>query len=331
MIFRSSAPLRVDFGGGTLDLPFFAEKEGGVTLNCAVARYGYASFYKGGDGLVLKSLDYNKSIRIKRPIEYNGKLDLLKAGIKKTNFSADGKIVTWCDFPPHSRLGSSSAVAVAFLGLIYSIQNKRIDKIRIANLADSLERDELKICGGKQDQYASALGGINLLKFDGKGVKVQRVGLKKDIISELESRLFLCYQGVSTVSGALNGRIIKKYLRGDKRVVNAFRNIKDITLEMHKCLVKGRLDEFAELLNKETFNRAKLDSAIVNKKTSRTIKLGLENGAVAAKVLGAGGGGCVLFYSEEDKEKELKKAIERRGMKIFDFKFDFKGLKTWKC
>lgn len=331
MIIESRAPLRVDFGGGTLDIPFFAEREGGVTLNCAVARYGYASFYKGGKDLVLKSLDYNKSIRIKRPIKYDGKLDLLKAGIKMTDFSANGRIVTKCDFPPHSRLGSSSAVAVAFLGLIHAVQGKRVNKIRIADLAASLEADELKLCNGKQDQYASALGGINLLRFDSsKKVKLKKVRLKKDIIEELERRLFLCYQGVSIVSGNLNGRIIGKYLDGDKKVVDALRNIKTITLEMHKNLVKGRLDEFAELLNEETFNRAKLDPAIVDKKTKRTIKLGLENGASAAKVLGAGGGGCVLFYSKEDKERELKKAIERKGMNLFDFKFDFEGLKTWR-
>lgn len=327
LIAKARAPSRVDFGGGTLDIPSFSQREGGVTLNCAVKKYGYVNIYrKNVDATVIKSLDYNLEILVKnKKIVYDGKLDLLKAALKRTNFFEKVEVVAKHDMPPHSRLGTSSCIAVALLAAISKFRNEKIDRIKIANLATELETEELKLDNGPQDQYAAALGGINLLRFDGKYVKVKKVKVKQDIISKLEKNLLLCYVGQAEVSGDLNGRIMGKYLKGDEKVINALRNIKEITISMQKQLINGNIEGFVSLLNEERVNRENLDKGIA-KGLTKFINVGLKNGALAAKILGAGGGGTILFYAAENRFKELVRALQNMNAIIYNFKFDFCGV-----
>lgn len=329
LIVKAKAPSRVDFAGGTLDIPCFSQREGGVTLNCAVKKYGYASIYKKNvDCPIINSLDYNSKILVKnKNIVYDGKLDLLKAALKRTNFFENVEIVTKHDMPPHSRLGTSSCIAVALLAAISRFRNEKIDKIKIANLATELETIELKLKNGPQDQYAAALGGINFLMFDGKHVRIKKVKVKQDVISNLEKNFLLCYVGQAQVSGDLNGRVINKYLKGDEKIVNALRNIKEITLDMKNQLIRGNIGEFAHLLNEERLNREQLDRDIA-KGLTKFINAGLKNGALAAKILGAGGGGTILFYAKEGQYSKLaKKLISIKG-KVYNFKFDFSGVEA---
>jgi D-glycero-alpha-D-manno-heptose-7-phosphate kinase len=331
LIVKARAPSRVDFAGGTLDIPSFARNEGGVTLNCAVAKYGHVKIYgKNVDSTIINSLDYNCKVSIKsKRIVYDGKLDLLKAALKRANFFENVEIVTKHDMPPHSRLGTSSSIGVAFLAAIAQFRNEKINKIKIADLATELETEELKMRNGPQDQYASALGGINFLKFNGKSVKVKKVKVKQDIISKLEKNLLLCYVGQAQVSGDMNGRIVGKYLRGNEKITNALRNIKEITVDMQKQLIKGNTEEFAYLLNEERLNREKLDEDIASG-LKKFINVGLKNGAVAAKILGAGGGGTILFYAADNQLSKLTNVLRNINGRVYNFKFDFEGVKTWR-
>jgi D-glycero-alpha-D-manno-heptose-7-phosphate kinase len=326
----SRAPSRIDFAGGTLDLPFFAEKEKGATLHCAVKKYGYTSIMPNKRYLIINSKDYGKSLKIKSKItKYSGDLKLLKAAIKLKNFYKKVSITTYHEFPPHSRLGTSSSIGVSFLGAISKYNREKIDNIKIAKLATDLEVKELGFSNGPQDQYAAALGGINFLKFNNKEVRVEKLKIKESIIFELEKNLLLCYLGSSKVSGDINGETIKKYKAGDDKTINSIRQIKQITHDMKKALKKGDLDDFSKLLNKELENRRKLNNRIVNKLCKKFIKIGLSSGASAAKILGAGGGGTILFYSKPEKRNKLIKNLERNKSRIYDFRFDFQGLKTW--
>lgn len=336
-ILRSRAPLRIDLAGGTLDIPPVAERMegGGVTLNAAISMYAYTSIYPSQwAGVILNSLDYDMTIKIKdvKKVVYDKKLDMLKAMLKVFDFNNKVRIVTKVDSPPQSRLGTSSALGVAFIGALKAFQNENLPKAQIADLSNFVEAGEFKICQGKQDQYASALGGINFLGFKegGKRVEVANLNLSRDIVLEMESNMFLCYIGKSVVSGDLNQKMVDRYLRGEKKVVQSFNNIRDVTVEMNSVLKKGDLMRFAELLNEERINRKNLDPSIVDPKSQKFVNVGIKNGALGIKILGAGGGGCILFYSKEDRRTQLRTALEKIGGKIIDFTFDFDGLQTWK-
>lgn len=329
-VVKSRAPSRVDFAGGTLDIPFFAEHEGGVTLNCAVTRYGYAAISeKNIDGTLINSLDYGVKVLIRnKRVVYDGKLDLLKAALKKTKFFENVEIITKHDMPPHSRLGTSSCISVALLAAICRFRKEKINKIKIADIATELERGELKLENGAQDEYAAALGGVNFLKFDGKRVEVERLRIKKETVRELEKNMLLCYTRQARISGDLNGRIMEKYLKGNEKIITALKNIKEITVKMRKQLINGDTEEFASLLNEERINRQNLDKSISNGLT-KFINSGMKNGAIAAKILGAGGGGTILFYAAQNRLRALKNKLSAMKGRIYDFRFDFEGVKTW--
>lgn len=324
----SRAASRVDFGGGTLDLPFFAEREKGATLNCGIAKYGYASL-KLNKCLEINSLNYNKIVKVNYPISYNGDLDLIKSAFKTTGFKDKAILTTYHEMKPHSRLGTSSSISVAVLGSILKFQGKTIDRVKISDHATMMERNELKMDNGPQDQYAAALGGILMLRYDGKKTKVEKVKVKEDIIYELEKNLVLCYLDSEDVAGDVNHETVEGYLKGNSRVVESIRNIKEITFSMYQSLKKDDLITFAELLNEENKNRERLNKDIVTPICKKYIDIGLKNGAKSAKILGAGAGGTLLFYSKDNMREKLIKSLEKRGAKMFDFRFDFNGLKVW--
>jgi len=328
-IINARAPSRVDFSGGTLDIPFFTRRETGVTLNCGIAKYGYVNIFSSNSrNIIVNSLDYNMILTIKKNITYDGKLDLIKAALKLTNFFNSVEIVTRHEMPPHSRLGASSSLSIALLAAIARFRNENLNKEELVRVATEMERKELKLENGSQDQYASAFGGINLLKFvKGKVIRKQ-VNLKDDILFELEKNLLLCYTGQSTISGDLNKKIREEYEKGNEKIIRALRNIREITFSMYKQLIHGNLEDFAFLLNEERKNREKLSTYIV-KGLEKFIDVGLKNGAISAKILGAGGGGTLLFYINEKEIKKFIKKLTNIGATIYNFRFDFSGVKTW--
>ncbi len=219
------------------------------------------------------------------------------------------------NIPTSSGLGTSSVMNLVWLALISKTKNK----IELAEKVYDLEKG-LGLVEGKQDQYASALGGINFLEFKDNKVKITKLKLRKELIKKLENSLALVYTGKPHYSAKSNKLMIDNLKKG-KNTENLIR-IRDIAKAMKKALMKRDLEEFAELMNQETAERKKLHMAIVTPKLEKFIKTGMENGAVSAKICGAGGGGSILFFCQ-DKKKFVKKFRKR----IIDFKFDFQGLR----
>ncbi|MFA4960717.1 MAG: hypothetical protein WC548_03590 [Candidatus Pacearchaeota archaeon] len=327
----SRAPSRVDFAGGTLDLPFFADAEKGATLNCAISKYGHVTLSPNEKGLEINSINYNKIIKVPFPVKYNGDLDLIKAAFKCTNFNQKATLTTYHEMCPHSRLGTSSSISVAVLGAIYRYLGKKIDRYFISDLATMMERRELGMDNGPQDQYAAALGGVLMLRYK-KGSKktfVEHVKLKEETIFDLEKNFVLCYLDSEKVAGNVNHETVMGYSNGNERVVDAIKNIKQITFSMYKALKKSDLLNFSELINEETKNREKLNKYIVTPNCKKFINIGLKNGAASAKILGAGAGGTLLFYAKENQREKLINTLRKNNGDVFDFRFDFKGLQTW--
>lgn len=224
------------------------------------------------------------------------------------------------EIPTRSGLGTSGVMNVVWLSLITEFK----DKIKLAELAYDIEK-EIQIVGGKQDQYAAVLGGINFLEFKDQKVKVNQLKLEKNIIKKLEDRLFLYYVG-PRISSKFNQLVLNNILKKKKNTIYTLKKIVQNTKDMHKALLEKDLNSFADLLNKEWMYRKKLHTRITTKRIEETIFFAKENGALAAKVCGAGGGGCILFYAT-NKNKLIKKFNHN---KIINFKFDFEGLKIKK-
>jgi len=276
------APVRIDFAGGTTDISPFKDDYGGCILNATINRYVVGE---------------------------------LKADDKKTHLEYTGNI------PTSSGLGTSGVMNLVWLSLIMQKEGKLDSnaKTKLAETVYGLEQ-AMGLVGGKQDQYAAAFGGINFMEFNKDKVKVNRLNLRKEFIKKLEEKLVLVYTGKPHFSGNTNGAMMDN-LRKGKNNANLLR-IKNIAIEMKNALLKEDLERFAELMNEETGERKKLHKSIVPESTQKIIALAMENGAVAAKVCGSGGGGCILFFGNK---KRLKQKFKD---KVIDFKFDFEGLRA---
>lgn len=230
---------------------------------------------------------------------------------KKTKLSYYGNI------PTSSGLGTSSAMNLAWLALV----TKTKDKEKIAENVFKMEQAiyEFQI-NGKQDMYSAALGGINFMEFKGDKVVIKPLNLKKSFIKELENKLVLVYSGKKHYSGSSNKNAIDNFVKGKN--VNNLLGLKEIAKEMKEALEKGDLYMFANLMNSETKEREQLSKLTVSKNLKSIIELGKKNGAIAAKVCGSGGGGSILFFTDN-----RKKLIDRFKEKVIDFKFDFSGLR----
>tara|TARA_Y100000310_G_scaffold296993_1_gene329676 strand:+ start:668 stop:1498 length:831 start_codon:yes stop_codon:yes gene_type:complete len=226
---------------------------------------------------------------------------------KKVGLSYQGNI------PTSSGLGTSGVMNLIWLALISKIKDKK----QLAENVYNLEQSQ-GLVGGKQDQYAAAFGGINFLEFKDNKTKITRLNLNKKIIRQLENNLVLVYIG-EHYSGFSNKVMINNLKKG-KNTKNLIK-IRDIAKEMKTALLKNNLDKFAELMNQETENRRKLHKSIIPSSTQKIINLGKKHGAISAKILGAGGGGSILFFGNKAKLKR------KFGKKVIDFKFDFSGLR----
>jgi len=334
-IIKSRAPLRISFSGGGTDVPPYPEMKGGVVLSATITRYAFVSLRvrEAGD-ITVNSIDYDLllSIRSFSDLVYNGKLDLVKAAIKafqlrENNYAFD--MLISCDAPPGSGLGSSSATMVAIIVALAKLTGRSLGKYEIADLAYKLERIELGIKGGLQDQYAATFGGFNFMEFYKSRVIVNPLRIDDDTLNELHSNLLLFDIGRTRFSSGILDRQIRSMVERKEEVLESLDHIKEITLEMKEALLKGRLKEFGELLRKEWEYKKNLDPAISNPTIEKLFEVAKKEGARGWKLCGAGGGGHILIYCDLEKRYDVIKALEKNGCKLIPFDFDFKGLQTW--
>jgi D-glycero-alpha-D-manno-heptose-7-phosphate kinase len=284
---KTRAPVRIDFAGGWTDVPVFSEALGGAVLNAAISQYVHGELEIGPQG----------------------------QGIRITYES---------DLPAGSGLGTSSALNVIWLSLVQSQISTSEDKRRIAELAYNLE-SVLGILGGKQDQYASALGGINLMRFTDT-VDVEAVELTAEALHELESRLVLCYTGQSRLSGNIHESVWGAFRAGKQDTVRSLFRLRDIAIEMTAALRESDWNRFADLLSENWECQKCLDDSVTNERINHLFDLAGKNGALGGKAGGAGGGGCLLFFSEPGRAEELGQALEAEKVTLIPCRVDFHGL-----
>ncbi len=340
MIIRSRTPTRIDFAGGTTDLAAFASREGGAVINAAINRYAYCTLVPTDEpGVRIVSQDLGQFVQAAdiRDLEYDGNLDLLKAAVRQMQLEGGLQISVRCDAPPGSGTGSSASVGVALLGLLdhlrafgQSHERTKLSRFEIADMACELELEELEIVGGKQDQFAAALGGFNYMEFYEEGkVAIEPVAIPDSLRFDLEKHLILCYTGQSRLSGDTNERMISAYEAGEPVVCEALKTVKRVAQDIYRAFLAGDTAWFGELLVEEWEAREKLAPGVVTDMMQEMKQRAMAAGAVGAKVCGAGGGGCLLFLAAPDQEARVRRALEEIGGHILDFSFDFSGLRVW--
>jgi len=349
MLYRSRAPVRIDFAGGWTDVALFAQDRPGLVINAGTNVYSYVTISSVDfnwetkelkhedtiqDGTVkIYSSDFDVYVQAEsiRKLEYDGSVDLVKAAIKQMAMEGGFTMITQSTAPPGSGLGTSASMGVALLAALAAYGNKYLLKYEIAELASLIERKELSILGGKQDHYASAVGGISYMEFHGEDVKCSTLDLSSDTRFELEKNLILCYTGKSRLSGDIHANVTGAFKRGDKETVGAINELKDITAEMKIALMSGDLRRFGKLLFENWKNQKRLHPSVTNSDIDGLFNLALSKGAIGGKACGAGGGGCILFYCSAESHPRVRKALEEAGIKIIDFNFDEHGALTWKA
>jgi len=332
MKIRSRSPIRMDFAGGWTDVPPFSEREGGAVVNATINRYTYATLVPRSDQTIrIISADFDTFLEVRdfKQLEYDGNLDLIKAAIKVLGIEQGMDLYIRCDAPPGSGTGSSSSISVALIGLLNTLQKEKLSPHEIAKLGRVLEIQELHIAGGKQDYYASALGGINYLEFEDPAVSNSQLKVSDRTVAELEKHLVLCYTGKSRLSGNIISTVMDAYERGEDKTTRALFNLRRIAHEMKSALLTSDMKKFASLLDENWQNQKQLDDSTTNPQIEELFKTAYGAGAIGGKALGAGGGGCLLFYCDDNREHEVRKALKKSGAQIIDFNFEFQGLMTW--
>ena len=332
MIVRSKAPLRISFGGGGTDVSPYPEEQGGAVLSATIDKYTYCTLIERDDDTVsVSSLDYETLVKynVNSELQYDGKLDLVKAVTQVMGIRKGCELLLHSDAPPGSGLGSSSALVVGLVGAIKHWLRLPLTNYEIAELAYRIEREELGIKGGKQDQYAATFGGFNFVEFVGNTTIVNPLHIDQYTLNELGYRLILCYTGKTRLSAGIIDDQVSGYINRKEDIVRALDETKSLAIKMKNALLLGQLDELGSLLHEAWCNKKKFSSKITNPRIDELYEAARQAGAIGGKLLGAGGGGYLLLFCEFDKKQVVTEGVQRLGGQVVDFSFDFRGLQTW--
>lgn len=335
MIIRSKAPLRISFAGGGTDVEPYLSERGGVVLSTTIDKYAYGSLrFRDDRQITVTSLDYDvvAKYELDEPLTYDGNLDLVKAVIRRLNRDNNDQGLDFflhSDAPPGSGLGSSSTVVVALIGLFKHWLHLPLTNYEIADLAYQIERIDLGIKGGKQDQFAATFGGFNFIEFYRDATVVNPLRVPSDVLNELHYNLLLCYTGKTRLSARIIDTQVEGYVQGKEDVVRAMDELKAIATDLKNALLQGRLNDFGALLHEAWMSKKKMAAQISDPHIDELYEIARKHGALGGKISGAGGGGYMFFYCQFDKKHIVAEQLERLGAQVVDLNFDFHGLQTW--
>jgi D-glycero-alpha-D-manno-heptose-7-phosphate kinase len=332
LYYRARAPLRLSFCGGGTDVSPYPEEHGGMVLSATINQYAYASLRPRRDArLTLASLDYDVVAKYDHPrrLRFDGNLDLIKAVIHSFRVKKGADLWFHSDAPPGSGLGSSSTLVVALIGVISEWLHQPLSSYETAELAYRIERVDMKLAGGRQDQYAAAFGGFNFIEFHRDSTLVNPLRIRADVIAELEYRALLCYLGQTRQSANIIERQVESYRQGRGATVEALHQLKAQTLEMKKALLVGDVDAMGELLHQAWEQKKGLDRDISNTHVDRLYELARKEGAIGGKMPGAGGGGYFLLLTRFDRKHRVAEVLEKHGGQVVPFQFERRGLTAW--
>ena len=339
MIIRSKAPLRLGLAGGGSDVSPYSDIYGGAILNATVNMYAYASIKPTSDGkIVINSLDKNKKLEFNsvEKIEIDGCLDLVKGIYNRivsefTKKPLSFELTTSADAPPGSGLGTSSTLVVAILGAFTEWLQLPLGEYDLAKLAYEIERVDLGMAGGKQDQYAATFGGVNFMEFyENDKVIVNPLRVNESILNELAINLILYNTETSRLSSTIIEAQSKNVIEKNPEPIEAMHKLKEQAVMMKEAVLKGELDKIGDILNFGWQNKKKMAAGISNELIDNIYDTAVNNGATGGKISGAGGGGFMIFYCPNNTRFRVIEALKQFGGKPQRYEFTNKGLTTWR-
>jgi D-glycero-alpha-D-manno-heptose-7-phosphate kinase len=338
MIIRSKAPLRIGLAGGGTDVSPYSDLYGGAILNATINMYAYANIIPGNDGkIVLNAVDkgerYEYDSKALLPID--GKLDLMKGIYNRlvkdyTGEALSFELQTYVDAPPGSGLGTSSTLMVAVLGAFSEWLRLPLGEYDLARLAYEVERIDLNMAGGKQDQYAATFGGVNFMEFfkDDK-VIVNPLRIRSKYLNELAYNLVLYYTSTSRLSSTIIERQASNIMQQKKKSIEATHKLKEQAIMMKEAILKGDVDRIGHILDFGWKHKKLMASGISNSLIDDIYASAKLHGATGGKISGAGGGGFMIFYCPNNTRYAVIEALKQFGGQTHRYEFTKAGLTTW--
>lgn len=339
MIFRSKAPLRVGLAGGGTDVSPYSDEFGGAILNATISLYAHAGIETiPGNELVFYAADRNEEERYEwqNQLPINGKLDLLKGVFNRVSrdygIPQQGlRLTTMADAPAGSGLGTSSTVVVAILGAFVEMLRLPLGDYDIAHYAYEIERNDLQLAGGKQDQYAATFGGVNFMEFEADNkVIVNPLRIRPEYLHELENNLVLFYTATSRESAAIIKEQQKNVTEQRQSSIDAMHLLKQQAQMMKEALLKGKLNEIGEILDYGFQQKRKMAANISNPLIEEIYDAAKKAGATGGKISGAGGGGFMIFYCPAQTRYPVINALQPFNGLVKNYQFTQHGLTTWR-
>ncbi len=336
---RARAPLRLGLAGGGTDLSPYSEDFGGAVLNCTIDRYAYAFLAPRDDGmLVFEAKDLRKREVFEGPAGVSRSLLDLHRGVYQRMIRDynDGRpipltVTTTVDAPMGSGLGASSALVVALVDAFRTLLDAPLGPYEVANLAVDIERSDLKLAGGKQDQYAAAFGGMNYIEFlTNSRVVVNPLRVPNWVRSELETSLVIAFSGQSRSSADIISRQTAEMVAKSTEALEALHQLKADAGEMKRLLLTGQILQMAELLNHSWLAKKRTATGVSNSFIDELYMLACSHGALGGKVSGAGGGGFMMLVCKPEDRLELIEVLGQAGAAAGPVKLTETGCETWR-
>ena len=330
MLIESSAPTRVDLAGGTIDIwPLYLFHPGAATVNFATSLRAYCQIKTRDDGrIVLESRDrkvaFETELAAIEDLVREERLELISKLVHFFKPTTGFHLIANSQAPAGAGLGGSSALAIACIGALNSLVGNRYDPRKFITIAANIETTVIRVPAGFQDYYSAQHGATSCIHFRADGIEREALQIDE---AKLESRIAICYTGEPRLSGTNNWDIFKRHIDGDAELFELFGVIRDSALRMRTALLADDWNEVAETMRAGYPNRKRLAPGVTTPQMEMLVEQALANGAEAAKICGAGGGGCIAFLCAEGRKADVERALNgEAGAEVLDWKFSREGL-----
>jgi D-glycero-alpha-D-manno-heptose-7-phosphate kinase len=332
MVIESIAPSRIDLAGGTLDIhPLYLFEEGGITVNAAITVQSKVRLSTNGSGHVrLVSLDSGlvEEAESVDTLLLGGPMDLIARLVKFYRPPVGVTIETHNDAPHGSGLGASSSLLIATTGALLKLNESELDRLTMIGYSADLEAQNVRVPTGRQDYYPACFGGINAIWFEVPGDRIERLDVGEEFLQQFEERLVLSFTGECRFSGTSNWNMLKMYIDDLGTTRANMKAIKATAVAMRQAFLDHDLDRFGALLDEEWANRCRLAEGVTNDCIERLMAATREAGALASRVCGAGGGGCMTTFTAPGRRPMVEAALEVAGATVIPYRIAREGLQV---
>lgn len=338
MIYRSKAPLRIGLAGGGTDVSPYSDEFGGAILNATLSLHAHANIELIEEHkIIIQSIDQKEEQLFdwSDQLPVTGKLDLLKGVFNRIQkdhpFQMTGlRLSTFVDVPAGSGLGTSSTLVVAIIGAFAEMLKLPLGDYDIAHYAYEIERNDLQLAGGRQDQYAATFGGFNFMEFNANDkVIVNPLRIRQDYLNELENNLVLYFTSTTRESASIITEQQRNVKERNSKSIDAMHQLKEQAKMMKEALLIGKLDQIGEILDYGFRQKKNMAANISNTSLEEIYDAAKKAGATGGKISGAGGGGFMIFYCPGNTRYKVIETLNTFGGKVNPYQFTQHGLTSW--